>query len=394
MSNLLTGLAMALGGGLQGYARGKQLQWQQRMEEEEQAERRRRMEAEQVYRAARDARSDSIQDASLAVQGIRRRGTGPTESILRPEGTATRDLVAQGLGVNPTELDANPDMSPVDLDTMRSSKWTPLTADFEQDITSTDAYKQDQQKQEERSKRTRIMGFIELSMSPDPKVRRQATAALAAEGISVPKSPTIFKTDEDTGFEYRFDEDTGRMIPVLDSEGRPFGGLSPRRTGSDGASVGPWMQLLTDARTTARGSEDAFGALMRNRPTKKDFADNLTFQTDTTGLRQAMDAWRADSTRLATRRESDAAEYRGLQGQARRIVTGKSSPAAASTPAPESPAANDRASVEAAVANDASQVIAEIMASPQLSEAEKHRRVLQVNARLEEVIRQLRAGTP
>lgn len=70
MSNLLAGLALALGGGLQGYAQGKELQRRARMEEEEQAARRQR-----------EARQDEINNLNLFAQGFTKRGATPTEDL-------------------------------------------------------------------------------------------------------------------------------------------------------------------------------------------------------------------------------------------------------------------------------------------------------------------------
>lgn len=77
MSNLLAGLALALGGGLQGYAQGKELQRRARMEEEEARRRDEDRKALAEERKAQGLRDDQRLVAQLAEDGVFR-GQRPT----------------------------------------------------------------------------------------------------------------------------------------------------------------------------------------------------------------------------------------------------------------------------------------------------------------------------
>lgn len=144
MSNLLTGLALALGGGLQGYARGKEMQRQARLEEEEQAARRKREEEQRTIQRLSLARDGIYADADVP--------DAPAALSQETENEVAR-LLGMGLGAAGRQAPSG------NVDWQASPRFQALIPGFKQDVTRTKEW-QDRDTQYRDRERQRILNDL------------------------------------------------------------------------------------------------------------------------------------------------------------------------------------------------------------------------------------------
>lgn len=139
------------------------------------------------------------------------------------------------------------------------------------------------------------------------------------------------------------------------------------------APAGPTAADVRSARSELRGAESGFRATMGQRPQQRQFADPVTGLPDKAAFEQAMQNWRADSTYAAGRRQQASEELAGLTG---RPAGGASSGGMVAN-----------AALQQQVAAEMQRIIQAIMADSTLSEAEKRRKIQQVNERASSLLR-------
>lgn len=224
MSNLLAGLAMALGGGLKGYLQGKDLQRQQRLEEEE-----------RKRRDAMDRRREEMENARMFQDGFVPRGSmsaddqgamtpGTQDAVMKSieaalafgRGPAGMPETASKLG----EATETPWMmqqrryTPVpgtnlDFDITKGQDWQDTLA-LERQVGQERRQRANAQAQEDRKRfedaqrERETAGYIQGALGGDPGARAQAMARGVSPSVFAPipgseadRNRIRFQTDED-----------------------------------------------------------------------------------------------------------------------------------------------------------------------------------------------------